>query len=98
MADFVVCFYNPVSQRRRDQLPRARDILLTGRGPDTPVILARQLGRPGETVEVIRLADLDADKVDMLTMVVVGSSETRTFTAGQQAWTYTPRGYGKKMV
>ncbi|EME71742.1 precorrin-3B methylase [Paramagnetospirillum caucaseum] len=98
MADFVVCFYNPVSQRRRDQLPRARDILLTGRGPDTPVILARQLGRSGETVEVIRLADLDADKVDMLTMVVVGSSETRTFTAGQHAWTYTPRGYGKKMV
>ena len=97
MADFVVCFYNPVSQRRRDQLPRARDILLTGRGPDTPVILARQLGRPGETVEVIRLADLDADKVDMLTMVVVGSSETRTFTAGQHVWTYTPRGYGKKM-
>jgi cobalt-precorrin 5A hydrolase/precorrin-3B C17-methyltransferase len=98
MADFVVCFYNPVSQRRRDQLPRARDILLSGRGPDTPVILARQLGRPGETVEVIRLADLDADKVDMLTMVVVGSSETRTFTAGQRTWTYTPRGYGKKMV
>ncbi|BAE49102.1 precorrin-3B C(17)-methyltransferase [Paramagnetospirillum magneticum] len=98
MADFVVCFYNPVSQRRRDQLPKARDILLSGRGPDTPVILARQLGRPGETVEVIRLADLDVDKVDMLTMVVVGSSETRTFTAGQHAWTYTPRGYGKKMV
>jgi cobalt-precorrin 5A hydrolase/precorrin-3B C17-methyltransferase len=96
-ADFVVCFYNPVSQRRRDQLPRARDILLTGRGPDTPVILARQLGRPGETVEVIRLADLDADRVDMLTMVVVGSSETRTFAAGTNTWTYTPRGYGKKM-
>ncbi|KIL98192.1 Cobalamin biosynthesis protein CbiG / Cobalt-precorrin-3b C17-methyltransferase [Paramagnetospirillum magnetotacticum MS-1] len=98
MADFVVCFYNPVSQRRRDQLPRARDILLSGRGPDTPVILARQLGRAGETVEVIRLADLDADKVDMLTMVVVGSSETRSFAAGQKTWTYTPRGYGKKMV
>jgi cobalt-precorrin 5A hydrolase/precorrin-3B C17-methyltransferase len=97
-ADFVVCFYNPVSQRRRDQLPRARDILLTGRGPDTPVILARQLGRPGETVEVIRLADLDAGRVDMLTMVVVGSSETRTFAAGTNTWTYTPRGYGKKMA
>lgn len=97
-ADFVVCFYNPVSQRRRDQLPRARDILLSRRGPDTPVILARQLGRPGESVEVIRLADLDPEQVDMLTMVVVGSSETRSFTAGSRRWTYTPRGYGKKMV
>ncbi|MGE5505101.1 MAG: precorrin-3B C(17)-methyltransferase, partial [Actinomycetota bacterium] len=75
--DFVVCLYNPVSKRRRDQLPQARDILLSGRPADTPVVLARQLGRPGETVEVIRLADLDADKVDMLTVVVVGSSETR---------------------
>ncbi|OAN55250.1 precorrin-3B methylase [Paramagnetospirillum marisnigri] len=97
-ADFVVCFYNPVSNRRRDQLPRARDILLTGRPPETPVILARQLGRPGETVEVIPLAELSPDKVDMLTMVVVGSSETRSFTAGTRIWTYTPRGYGKKMV
>jgi len=96
--DFVVCFYNPVSQRRQDQLPRARDILLTARPPETPVILARQLGRPGETVEVIRLDQLSADKVDMLTMVVVGSSETRSFTAGVRTWTYTPRGYGKKMV
>ena len=97
-ADFVVCFYNPVSQRRRDQLGKARDILLTGRSGTTPVILARQLGRPGESVEVIALADLTADKVDMLTMVVVGSSETRSFTAGGATWTYTPRGYGKKMV
>jgi cobalt-precorrin 5A hydrolase / precorrin-3B C17-methyltransferase len=31
-------------------------------------------------------------------MVVVGSSETRSFTAGQNTWTYTPRGYGKKMI
>lgn len=97
-ADFVVCFYNPVSNRRRDQLPRARDILLTGRPPETPVILARQLGRPGETVEVIPLSELSADKVDMLTMVVVGSSETRSFRAGERTWTYTPRGYGKKMA
>jgi cobalt-precorrin 5A hydrolase/precorrin-3B C17-methyltransferase len=96
--DFVVCFYNPVSNRRRDQLVRARDILLTGRGPDTPVILARQLGRDGEKVDVIRLADLDPQQVDMLTMVVVGSSETRHFQAGTRGWTYTPRGYGKKMV
>ena len=95
--DFVVCFYNPVSQRRRDQLSRARDILLSARPPSTPVILARQLGRPGESVDIIALADLDPERVDMLTMVVVGTSETRSFVAGQHRWTYTPRGYGKKM-
>jgi cobalt-precorrin 5A hydrolase/precorrin-3B C17-methyltransferase len=93
--DFVVCFYNPVSQRRRDQLSRARDILLTGRGPDTPVVLARNLGRDGETVEIIRLADLGPDRADMLTMIVVGNSETRRLGLGDKAYVYTPRGYGK---
>lgn len=97
-ADFVVCFYNPVSQRRRDQLARAREILLTGRPPETPVILARQLGRPEEKVEVIALGDLTPDHADMLTMVVVGNSETRSFrTMGGRQWVYTPRGYAKKL-
>ncbi|MFA6022385.1 MAG: precorrin-3B C(17)-methyltransferase, partial [Rhodospirillales bacterium] len=60
-ADFVVCFYNPVSKRRRDQLTRARDILLGGRPAETPVILARQLGRPEESIRIIGLGDLTAD-------------------------------------
>ena len=94
--DFVVAFYNPVSQRRRDQLPAARDILLTGRPGSTPVILARNLGRPGETIDVIALADLTSDQVDMLTLVLVGNSETRITRRGGRDWVYTPRGYAKK--
>lgn len=96
-ADFVVCFYNPVSKRRRDQLTRARDILLTGRPPETPVILARQLGRPEESVRFVSLGELQADDADMLTMVVVGSSESRRITFGGRDWVYTPRGYAKKL-
>ena len=96
-ADFVVCFYNPVSQRRRDQLSRARDILLIGRPPETPVILARQLGRPGETIQFITLGELTPDHADMLTMVVVGNSESRRFAAAGREWIYTPRGYAKKL-
>jgi len=96
-ADFVVCFYNPVSQRRRDQLARARDILLTGRPPETPVVLARQLGRPGETVEIITLGELSPERADMLTMVVVGNSESRRLGFGGRDWLYTPRGYAKKL-
>ncbi|MEO5375189.1 MAG: precorrin-3B C(17)-methyltransferase [Alphaproteobacteria bacterium] len=94
--DFVIAFYNPVSQRRRDQLVRARDILLGGRSPETPVILARKLGREGERIEVIRLADLDAGRADMLTLVMVGSSETRVVTRGGRSRVYTPRGYAAK--
>jgi len=97
-ADFVVCFYNPVSQRRRDQLAKARDILLTGRPPETPVILARQLGRPEENVRIVTLGELTPDHADMLTLVMVGSSESRRLMLGGQERVYTPRGYAKKLV
>jgi cobalt-precorrin 5A hydrolase/precorrin-3B C17-methyltransferase len=93
-ADFVVAFYNPVSQRRRDQLAKARDILLTGRPATTPVVLARNLGRSGETVEVTSLGALAVDQVDMLTMVLVGSSDSRLTRSGR---VFTPRGYAAKM-
>ena len=71
-------------------MPRARDILLAHRPPETPVILARNLGRDGEVVRRMELSALVADDVDMLSVVIVGSSRTRT--VGD--WVYTPRGYG----
>ncbi len=95
--DFVIAFYNPVSKRRVRQLGDARDILLSHRPAETPVVLARNLGRPGESVDVIALKDLSADRVDMLTLVLVGSSETRRVHRGDGGvWVYTPRGYGAR--
>lgn len=94
--DFVVALYNPASQRRQAQLARARDILLGGRSPDTPVVLARNLGRAGEQVVTIRLAQLDPARIDMLTLVVVGSRQTRRVAAAGRDWVYTPRGYAAK--
>ena len=41
----MVALYNPVSKRRREALPKARDILLGHRPADTPVVLARNLGQ-----------------------------------------------------
>lgn len=95
--DFVVAFYNPRSKRRVTQIERARDILLTGRPPETPVVLGRNLGRATETLQVIQLGDLSSDHADMLTMVLVGSSQSRLMTRGVNQWVYTPRGYEKKM-
>lgn len=95
--DFVVAFYNPVSKRRRTQLARAQEILLLGRGPDVPVVLARNLGRKEETIEVIKLGDLTPDHADMLTMVLIGNSQSRLIERGGRQWVYTPRGYAAKM-
>ncbi len=90
--DFVTALYNPVSKKRRDHLPRARDLFLEHRPPDTPVVVARNLGRDGETVRSTRLDALAADDADMLTVLLVGSSATRL--AGDHV--YTPRGYATK--
>ncbi|MEO0542453.1 MAG: precorrin-3B C(17)-methyltransferase [Pseudomonadota bacterium] len=95
--DFVIAFYNPVSKKRRTQLAWARDELLNHRPPDTPVVLATNLGREGETVRLVPLGDLQVDDVDMLTVVIVGSSDSRTVKTGDGCeWVYTPRGYSGK--
>jgi len=95
--DFVVAFYNPVSKKRRTQLAWARDELLKHRPAESPVILATNLGREGEQVRIVPLGDLNVDDVDMLTVVVVGSSDSRTVVTGDgRSWVYTPRGYSGK--
>lgn len=96
-ADFVIAFYNPVSQRRRHQLEMAKDILLQHRPAATPVVLARNLGREGERVTLTTLGELEIDKVDMLTVVLVGSSASRAIALPDgRRFAYTPRGYEKK--
>jgi cobalt-precorrin 5A hydrolase / precorrin-3B C17-methyltransferase len=95
-ADFVVALYNPASQRRRTQLTAARDILLAHRPEDTPVVLARNLGRDGEAVRFVQLKALTPEHVDMLTIVLVGSSHTRLIERGTHLFVYTPRGYAAK--
>ncbi|MBL4740789.1 MAG: precorrin-3B C(17)-methyltransferase, partial [Sneathiella sp.] len=98
--DFVVSFYNPVSMKRRTQLHAAKAILLQHRPDTTPVIVARNLGRPTESVKIITLSELDPEKVDMLTLVMVGSSESKVTTTNSDLhkWAYTPRGYAGKMA
>lgn len=95
--DFVIAFYNPVSKKRRTQLAWARDKLLEHRPASTPVILATNLGREGELIRVVPLGSLNVDDVDMLTVVVVGSSNSATVATGDgKSWVYTPRGYARK--
>jgi cobalt-precorrin 5A hydrolase/precorrin-3B C17-methyltransferase len=53
------------------------------------VALARQLGRPEEQVSLHTLGDLPIEQVDMLTLVLVGNSTSRT----QDGRMVTPRGY-----
>ena len=95
--DFVIAFYNPVSMRRKTQIEEARKILLQHRPADCPVIIARNLGREGEKLTFVPLTEMTADKIDMLSVVVVGSSDTRKITMPDgREFIYTPRGYQKR--
>ena len=96
--DFVISFYNPRSIKRRDQLQRAFEILKPYRNPDTPVVVASNLGRPEENVRIRNFSDFNPEEVDMLTLVMVGSSQSKSFKRGDgKTYAYTPRGYAKKM-
>ncbi|MGF6594140.1 precorrin-3B C(17)-methyltransferase [Pseudomonas sp. 2835] len=93
-ADLALAFYNPISRSRPWQLGRALEIVRQHRTALTPVVLGRDIGRPGQTLRVVSLGELQADMVDMRTMVLVGSSTTCGFArpdGGQ--WVYTPRWY-----
>lgn len=93
-ADLVLAFYNPISKARPWQLGVALDVVRRHREGNTPVVLGRDIGRPGQTMRVVTLAELTPDMVDMRTMVLVGSSTTCTFErSGGGKWVYTPRWY-----
>ncbi|WP_099826673.1 precorrin-3B C(17)-methyltransferase [Oceaniglobus indicus] len=95
--DFVIAFYNPVSMKRRILLEEARKILLRHRPADTPVLLATNLGRAGERLVYRTLATLEVDEVDMLTVVLIGSSQSRLARLGEGPRLYTPRGYARRI-
>lgn len=96
-ADLALAFYNPISRSRPWQLGRALEIVAQHRLPQTPVVLGRDIGRPGQTLRVTTLGQLTPDQVDMRTMVIIGSSTTCTFPRPEGGvWAYTPRWYGSK--
>ncbi|MFG1656093.1 precorrin-3B C(17)-methyltransferase [Micromonospora chersina] len=87
--DLVALLYNPRSRTRDWQLGAALETFAAHRPPDTPVGVVRNASRPGQRVHLATLATLDPALVDMYSVVVVGSSQTRV-VAGRMV---TPRGY-----
>jgi precorrin-3B C17-methyltransferase len=87
--DFVVVLYNPRSSRRHEPLRRALAILRTRRAPQTPVGLVRNALRDGQEARVTTLGELREEDVDMLTILMVGNSETLV----RDGRMITPRGY-----
>lgn len=93
-ADFVIIFYNPKSSKRIEGLGKAIDMVRRFRDPSTPVGIVRNATREGSEAIVTTLGEAWGfyDKVDMLTILIVGNSETRSFDGKM----VTPRGYQVK--
>ena len=87
-ADFVIALYNPASKARPHQLGEALALLRTMKADETPVLFVRAAGSADAKVIATTLANADATKADMRTLVIIGASTTRQ--VGR--WIYTPRG------
>ncbi|GGQ72696.1 ATP-binding protein [Streptomyces asoensis] len=93
-ADLVLALYNPGSRSRTWQVGKAQELLLEYRAPGTPVVVARDVGGPGERVRIVRLGELDPAEVDMRTILLVGSSQTQVVRRGDgEEIVWTPRRY-----
>jgi precorrin-3B C17-methyltransferase len=91
-AGFAIALYNPVSRARPWQLTGALERLRRYLPPATPVIFGRAVGRPDERIAVATLENAAKEAVDMATLVIVGTRETRVIERpGRAPLVYTPR-------
>ncbi|OKI00428.1 precorrin-3B C(17)-methyltransferase [Streptomyces sp. CB02923] len=95
-ADLAMALYNPGSRTRTWQVAKARELLLEHRAPDTPVVMARDVGGPTESIRVVPLTDLAPEEVDMRTILLIGSSQTESARRpgdDNRETVWTPRRY-----
>ena len=91
--DFVVALYNPAAKNRRLPIKKAIKIIKKYRNDSCPVILGRCIGRENEKLIMSDLGSLELEKIDMLTVIIVGNSETQFQHRSGRPFIYTPRGY-----
>ena len=90
--DFVVSIYNPKSRGRVKQIEEAQKIMLKYKPKMTPVAIVRNAGRENEEYVVTTLEEMTKHEIDMLTIVIIGNSNTYV----KNGKIITPRGYSKK--
>ena len=94
-ADFVIALYNPLSKARPWQLGRALELLREELPETVPVVFASAVSDAQEAIETVPLRDARAERADMRTLVLIGSSRTRLIERGNgRPFVYTPRSAG----
>ena len=89
MGDFVIALFNTQSIERNWQLKSAIDQCLKSRPGNTPVLIARQVGRENQSKKFCNLNNIPNKEIDMLSIIIIGNSQT---TLIDEIF-LTPRGY-----
>ena len=89
LGDFVIALFNPQSIERNWQLKSVIDICLQTRHGDTPVLIARQVGRENQSKKFFTLNTIPLQEIDMLSIIIIGNSQTTLI----DDIFLTPRGY-----
>ncbi|MDC0736671.1 precorrin-3B C(17)-methyltransferase [Cognatishimia sp. SS12] len=90
-ADFAMAFYNPRSKSRPEGFGKALATLQAACGDDRPMIFARNVSRPDQSIRIVPLSAATAEMADMRTVVLLGSSQTRIIPRDGAPLVYTPR-------
>ena len=91
-ADFAMAFYNPRSKSRPEGFGKAVKALQEACGDDRPMIFARNVSRPDQTIKIVPLTEVTEDMADMRTVVLLGNSQTRLIErCNADPLIYTPR-------
>ena len=88
-ADFCIAIYNPSSRKRADYLQKACQIMMKYKSPETICGTVQNIGRQGQTSEIMTLDELQYRDTDMFTTVFIGNSSTEIINGRM----VTPRGY-----
>ncbi|NQW19253.1 MAG: precorrin-3B C(17)-methyltransferase [Chloroflexi bacterium] len=88
-ADMVIALYEPSSKHRPGQLGKAQEVLLRHRAATAPVVVAREVTRADETINVTTLAQMTEFEHDKRTVIIIGNSKSKM--VGD--WVITPRTY-----
>lgn len=90
-ADFAMAFYNPRSKSRPEGFGKALSLLQEACGDDRPIIFARAVSTPEESIRWVPLSQATPEMADMRTVVLLGNSTTRVIERDQGPVIYTPR-------
>ncbi len=89
VGDFIIALYNPKSMGRVHQIEEAREIFLKHKAKTTPVGIVKNAKRKDEEIILTDLENMLNHEIDMLTVVIVGNSNTYI----KDGKMITPRGY-----